>query len=307
VTKARVVFALQLALGALAAGALAFAVGVGLGRLSWQMPSATALLQACRELVLPDLTVGSVATLALALLGAGVAWATGRSVVRRTRASRAVLHGLARTGSWDVGGTPVTVFRHPEALAFCAGLLRPRIYVSSRALAVLNPDELEAVVAHERHHKRHRDPLRIFLAGVLSDGLFFVPALRRLAQRHAALAELAADRSAVRSGGGDPAPLASALLAFERADPAVVGIAPERVDGLLGERSPWNLPVALLAWALVVIVAIAALALKLDAAASLDVSLPLLVAQSCMALMALVPGFLVAASLVGARRLVRLR
>lgn len=48
----------------------------------------------------------------------------------------------------------------------------------------------------------------------------------RLSRRYAALAELAADRAAVRASRDDVAPLASALLSFEAADPAVVGIAP---------------------------------------------------------------------------------
>jgi len=39
------------------------------------------------------------------------------------------------------------VFRAPGSQAFCAGLLRPRIYVSTGALRALGSDELGAVLA----------------------------------------------------------------------------------------------------------------------------------------------------------------
>ena len=134
------------------------------------------------------------------------------------------------------------------------------------------------------------------------DGLFFAPALRRLADRYGALAELAADQAAVRIHRDDPGPLASALLAFESADPAVVGIAPERVDHLLGDAPRWNLPVALGAWGLMVIGGVAALAVLVEAAAQAPVNVPLLVAQSCMVVLIAVPMFIAAGGMLGRRR-----
>ena len=207
----------------------------------------------------------------------------------------------------QVGPTEVRVFEHRSALAFCAGLVRPRVYVSTATLATLSGDELDAVTAHEQHHVRQRDPLKVFLAGVLADGLFFVPALRQVAARYASLAELAADRAALRVLRGDAAPLASALLAFERADPAVVGIAPERVDHLLGEAPRWELPSALLAWTLVMIGGVVAITLRVQSTAQDPVNLPLMAAQFCMVLMAVVPLVIVGGSLLGARRLLTRR
>ena len=300
--KARAVFALQLALGALGFAAIGLAVVVGVGHLSFGLPPAAALLQACGR-VLPDLDLRSALVLTLGGLSFAVMARTVRSGVRRIRASCMVVRRLRVIDRRLIGEATVNVFSHPSALAFCAGLLRPRIYISTGTLDALDAAELEAVIAHEQHHVRKRDPLRIFAAGVLSDGLFFAPALRRLADRYAALAELAADRAAVRAHGDDPGALASALLAFDRADPAVVGIAPERVDHLLGDTPRWDLPLALAAWALTMIVGIAALALFVGSAAHAPLNMPLLAAQSCIAIVVSVPLMIVLGGMLGGRRL----
>lgn len=301
--KARVVFALQLALGALGFAAVGLGVVVGLGHLSFGLPPTKALLEACSQIV-PDLDLRSVVVLSLGGLSFAVMARTVASGIRRVRASRAVVRPLRLVDRRQVGDAPVEVFSHPSPLAFCTGLLRPRIYVSTGTLEALDAAELDAVIAHEQHHARKCDPLRIFVADVLSDGLFFAPALRRLADRYAALAELAADRAAVRAHREDPAPLASALLAFESADPAVVGIAAERVDHLLGDTPRWDLPVALAAWAVTMIAGVVALALFVSAAAQAPLNVPLLVAQSCMVVIAAVPLAIVAGGMLGGRRIV---
>ena len=300
--KARIVFALQLGLGTLGFAAVGLGVVVGLGHLSFGLPPATALLEACRRL-LPDLGVGSAGVLGLGGLSVAVLVRTVASGAGRLRASRAVVRALEPFERRHVGGATVQIFQHASVLAFCAGLAKPRIYVSTGTIDALDVAELEAVVAHEQHHARTRDPLRVFVAGVVSDGLFFAPALRRLADRYAALAELAADRAAVRIHRDDPGPLASALLAFESADPAVVGIAPERVDHLLGDAPRWNLPVALGAWGLMMIGGIAALAVLVEAGARTPVNVPLLIAQSCMVVLITVPVLIVAGGMFGRRRL----
>lgn len=60
-------------------------------------------------------------------------------------------------------GTPLTVFAHESPDAFCAGLLRPRVYLSSTAVESVEDSELAAVIEHESHHCRRCDPLRILL------------------------------------------------------------------------------------------------------------------------------------------------
>lgn len=275
-------------LGLAGASAAGFALVTAAARVSVPLTSLQALLEACQSVVLPELSVTGVLTLLLGTLAFSVLGLAGATILRQLRASRRFLSGLRVAEVRSFEDASVTVIHDHEPRAFCAGLVRPRIYVSTGTLDALRADELQAVIAHERHHADQRDPLRIFMTRVLADSLFFLPAARRLGERYAALAELAADRAAVRAAG-DPAPLASALLSFEAANPAVVGIAPERVDHLMGERPAWELPVALLTWSLVALVAIVAVALRVESAASMQLNLPLLVAQSCMLAMAALP------------------
>lgn len=143
---------------------------------------------------------------------------------------------------------------------FCAGLVRPRIYLTLGARGSMSYEQLEAVVAHERHHVLRRDPLRVLVVSALAQWLFFMPALRRLAERYSALAELAADEAAARVTGRRV--LASALLAFGRADDshAVIGIAPERVDQLFGPSPEWRVQADVLFTAVLALVGVLGLA-----------------------------------------------
>jgi len=302
VTKIRTILGLQLLLTAVGLATVGFASAATAGQLSLMPPSTDALLDACRRLLLPDASPAGVASLLLGALALAVLGRILWSVVRQLHASRGVLRALRLAEERSVDGQRVTVIAGARPLAFCAGVLRPRIYISSGTLATLDPHELSAVVAHERHHTRLHDPLRVLISRALADGLFFLPALHRLGERYGELAELAADREAVRASRGDAAPLASALLSFEAADPAVVGIAPERVDHLMGERSRWQLPAALLAWAMVAVTAVIVVALGVQATgAAAALNVPLLVAQSCMLLMTSVPLVLGAAAVLRTR------
>lgn len=300
VTKARIVFALFAAVAAPAASAVVLALYVSLAQTTWLLPSAAMLLEACSR-VLPSRGPASLAALGLVAFGSMVLVLTARSATRRVRNARRAVAPLRVIERRRFDDGAAEIFEHGAPLAFCTGLLRPRIYMSTRTLAVLSPDQLRAVIAHEAHHVRQRDPLRMFVTGVLADGLFFAPALRRLAQRHAALAELAADRAATASKRDDARALAGALLAFERAAPTAVGIEPERADHLLGEPTRWGLPVARVVWAVAASAGVGALTLRLAAAQQGAVSLPLAVAELCMLLMTIGPVVVLAAAKIGRR------
>ena len=72
------------------------------------------------------------------------------------------------------------------------------------------PDaELNAVLAHEQAHVVRRDPLRLAALRFLACTLFWLPALRRLADDVTDEAEIAADDIAA---GDQPLVLASAIL-----------------------------------------------------------------------------------------------
>ena len=121
----------------------------------------------------------------------------------------------------------VRIVRGLPTPAFTVGWLTPRVYVAEALAKQLRTGELAAVIAHEGVHVRRRDPLRLSFFRVLACTLFWIPALRRLADDMADEAEILADDVAAERGG--PLVLASALLALARW-PAV-GTSPMTVVG----------------------------------------------------------------------------
>lgn len=242
----------------------------------------------------PAANAGAVVVLGLALLGAVVAGIAISAIAREVRGARRLAadlgrrHPVARDGAW--------VIDDPRLGAFSAGLLRPRVYVTSGARAVLDAAELDAVVAHERHHALRRDPLRLAAGRVLARSLFFLPGLAELRARHLALVEASADEAAVIQSGGDRSALARAMLRF---DEGASGIDPVRVDYLLGETPSWRLPVVLClaAGALLALVGAAAVLAGREAAGSASLAPPFLSAQPCIVMLALIPA---GAGLLGA-------
>lgn len=306
-TKARGIFWLQAGIALAGLGATILALGATLRAVSFTPPDPAALLAACRSFVLPHPTVASVLTLALGSVSLAVLALALRTTFRGLRAQRRFLGSLHVVGTFR--SLRVLLFEDPQPQAFCAGLFRPRVYLSTAAVEALDEDELDAVLAHEEQHARVRDPLRVFCLRGLAAALFFLPALRRLSDRYASLSELAADAAAVRASGGDRRPLASALLLFgEAPDPAVVSIAPERVDHLLGQKPRWELPAALLAWAALTTAALVALALRaIEVTEHGALNLPLVAAQACMLAMVLLPVVAGSAAVLASRRFLRRR
>jgi hypothetical protein len=250
------------ALGALTSVLVLVAAARSLGP---GLPTLEAVVAACRRVLLLPLDVPSLLVSALAALGAVVLVRATRSMLRAWLSQRRFRRSLLTAGDNVVCGTHVTWIDDARVRAFCAGLFSPRVHISLGARQRLSAEQLEAVVAHEHHHARRRDPLRMLILSALAEGVFFMPALSGLADRYRALAEIAADESAVRQAG--IAPLASALLAFGRHDNphAVVGIAPERVDHLLGRRSTWQPPTRPICASALGLVALVALALSAQA------------------------------------------
>jgi Zn-dependent protease with chaperone function len=102
-------------------------------------------------------------------------------------------------------------FIEDQPVAFVRGFLRPTICLSTGLIAVLTPEELEAVVLHERWHALRRDPLRLALVQSLTYPLRARPGVQEIVFQHSLALEVAADKHAVqtmRSTRG----VASALL-----------------------------------------------------------------------------------------------
>lgn len=276
------------------------------------LPSAGAIAQACDRWISAG-GPAAVAGLALALLALATLALGLRSAGRQVAATRRYLRSLPLADSERaISGTSYAVIESAEPQAFCAGYLRPRIYLSRGALETLEDHELEAIVAHELHHQRRRDPLRLLLARAIADALFFIPLMRRISDRYRDLGELAADEAAVRRLDGH-GPLAAALLKFS--DPAarpapVVAVAPERVDHLLGdpEAGRWGLPASLVGRSALIMIGLAALLLSAwHGAFAPTLELPLLLAAGCMVVMVGAPIALAVWAVSFSRRTLRAR
>jgi Zn-dependent protease with chaperone function len=255
-----------------------------------------------QRLSYPAANMGAIVVVALAALGlltvSAAAWAMRRELLadRRFRRVIAARAPLSLHGVW--------VIHDERPQAFCAGLFRPRVYVSTGTLAMLDAPALAAVLAHERHHASRYDPLRLACGRALSRSLFFLPGLRRLIRRQHALAELGADEAAVITAGGDRSPLASALLSFSQAsDGPALGADIDRIDFLIGDRPHWRFPTALGLGAVAALALVTALAVLAAHAATGSATLapPFLSSQPCVTMLAMIPAAASAAAVTYAR------
>jgi len=146
-----------------------------------------------------------IALAATALLGtlatAVLAWRYGRSVQRARRDTRAHAEAARMTGRSLPGADPAMVLEAEQPVAYCVPGRPGAIVLSSGALAVLDPAQLTAVLAHEQAHLAGRHHLLTGLTRALSACFPGVPLFARGAGEVARLAEMRADDAAVRRSG----------------------------------------------------------------------------------------------------------
>lgn len=122
----------------------------------------------------------------------------------------AVLFGRAATrGCWALMRSP------GECGVSTIGLLQPQVLFSPFLAKQLDDSVIRAALAHERAHALHRDPLRIWLAQLITDLQWPWPAAERRLESWLDALELARDDEA-RAEGVDGADLAAAVLASVR-------------------------------------------------------------------------------------------
>jgi Zn-dependent protease with chaperone function len=148
----------------------------------------------------------------LALLVAlGLSWI---GVLRTRRRHRQVLSLVARE---DPAAPGALILEHPLAVAYCLPGIRGRVVLSSGALAALDPDQVAAVLAHERTHVRERHDLVLLPFAAFRR---LMPRFRLLGLAAAAVAllvEMRADEGACRRQ--KPGSLATALRRFDMVSP----------------------------------------------------------------------------------------
>jgi len=162
----------------------------------------------------PALTL--ISTIQLVCLAAGLAllatlcWilvAASATVLRARQRQRMLLNLLAH-GDPKVPGA--LVVDHPAAAAYCLPGLRSTIVLSAGVLALLDDDELAAVLAHERAHLRERHDLVLLPFSALLRAFRWAAVARRAQRAVALLVEMHADDRALRHRSAKE--LATALL-----------------------------------------------------------------------------------------------
>lgn len=145
-----------------------------------------------------DWTAANLVALVLAALL--FSWLTGvlaTSAVRIERDLRRQRTMVDLLGRTEADG--VRVLDHPQPLAFCLPGPHPRIVITAGALAALRPDELAAVLAHERAHATGRHELVIQPFVAWQSALPFLPPARRATAAVAELVEMLADDAAAQA------------------------------------------------------------------------------------------------------------
>jgi Zn-dependent protease with chaperone function len=114
----------------------------------------------------------------------------------RARERQRVLLSLLAHGDPKVPGA--LVVDHPAAAAYCLPGLRSTIVLSAGVLALLDDQELAAVLAHERAHLRERHDLVLLPFSALLRAFRWAAVARQAQQAVALLVEMHADDRALR-------------------------------------------------------------------------------------------------------------
>jgi Zn-dependent protease with chaperone function len=198
-----------------------------------------------------------------------LSWRYSRSLRQVRSKTRAHAEAARITGRQVEAGDAAFVLDAAQPAVYCVPGRPPTIVVTTGALAVLDPEQLTAVLAHERAHLSGRHHLLLAVTRSLAAIAPIVPIFACGSVEVARLAEMRADDVAVRHGGRNI--LLTALLAMGAGVtaaaapaawlPATGGVVAARV-GRLAEPPP---PARLACYGL----ALAALTLAVVAASAL--------------------------------------
>jgi Zn-dependent protease with chaperone function len=173
----------------------------------------------------------TVAGLGLTLAGAVLA-RTALTALTHVRAVRrqAVQHAqTARLVGRPDPGLGATLVDHAQPAAYCVAGPHPTVILTTAALAALDPEQLDAVLAHERAHLASHHHLLLAIARIGRQVLPFVPLTRAADTQITRLVEMHADDTA--TAGRGTRPLATALVVLAAAGPAP-GLAAAATDAV---------------------------------------------------------------------------
>lgn len=255
------------------------------------------LFEACCGTVLARLSVGWLLFAAVGLAAMLVLVRLARSLWRLLGSTRRV-RGLQRVSELTtIEGYRCLVFEVDQPVAFCAGLIRPEIFVSRGAQRDMSPEVLSVVLAHEEQHRKSRDPLRKAATKTLAESFFFLPVIGQVGQKYLALTEIRADRAAAAvapRGSGD---VAEALLAFPAGEETTSSstTSAHRIDDLSGTAGTWAPSRTMLITTLVALAALlSAPVISVELITSVPVGFEALGLHVCLLVLTLTPIILAA-------------
>ena len=147
------------------------------------------------------------------------AWRLARLGLDTRRARRAWLASAERV---ELPGVDIPAYTVASSFPIVAvvGVIKPVLVVARSVIANCTPDEMRAILAHERGHMVRRDNLRRAALQAAPDFLARTAVARRIAAAWADATEEAADDVAGRLGSDGRLRLAEALIHVARLVPA---------------------------------------------------------------------------------------
>jgi hypothetical protein len=148
----------------------------------------------------------------------------GRAITAPAVSGPGPAPGDSATGSLPVAGrrARTVMLDDPRPAAYCAAGRPAAIVVTSGALAVLDPPQLRAVLAHERAHLAHGHHALTTVVRGLAAAFPGLPLFTQGAAETARLAEMSADDSAARTSGRETVATALLALATRQAVPGAL-------------------------------------------------------------------------------------
>ena len=184
----------------------------------------------------------AVAGLGLSLAGVVAACITITAVTHLSAVRRqALLHAqTVRLIGRPEPALGATLVDHAQPSAYCVAGPHPTVILTTGALAALDPEQVKAVLAHERAHLARHHHRMLAIARIGRQVFPFIPLMRDLDAHVTRLVEMHADDAA--TGARDARPLATALVVLASAAspvpvPAAAAAATDavqRIQRLLG-------------------------------------------------------------------------
>ena len=159
--------------------------------------------------------------------------AVRRHAVQHAQTARLVGHAAPALGA--------VLVDHEQPAAYCVAGPHPTVILTTAALQTLSPDQVDAVLAHERAHLANHHHRLLAIAKIGRQVLPFLPLMRDADTQITRLVEMHADDAA--TADRDAGPLATALVVLAAAGPrpglaAAATDAIQRIQRLLSPAEP---------------------------------------------------------------------